>query len=100
MDLMAGYDCIDCTSSRHGIIKQIQKLQSFPILRTGNRLWALYSDTKFFTKQVKQCADADKILKVSFLPSIPNEHDPVRRIERLYWTLIDLADKQLAFKDL
>ena len=37
--------------------------------------------------------------KIKLLPSIPYEHDRVRRVERLHCTLTDMANKQLAFKD-
>jgi len=98
-DLVADYAFVVCAPNCRGIIKHLQKFKSFDCRHTGNRLCALYSDTEVFTEPIQQWAASDDTSKIRLPPSIPYEHDRVRRVERLHRTLIDLANKQLAFKD-
>ena len=68
LDLVADYAYIACTLNR----------------RTGNRLFALYSDNEFFVKQAQQLADSDRTSKVSLLPSISDGYDRVWWVEQIY----------------
>jgi hypothetical protein len=54
LDLVADYAFVACAPNRRGIIKHLQKLQSFAFRHTGNRLCALYTDNEFITEPIQQ----------------------------------------------
>jgi len=85
------------TPSTASPVKHLEKLRLFALKRTGNRLKVIRSDDDFWDEEIKEWASQPEI-NVSLLPSIPHEHDRVKKIERAHRTISEMVKKSLAFK--
>ena len=94
VDVDTGFIFVRLAKSRVSLVDHLEDLRLFT-LESGKRLATIRTDNEFLSKMARQWAAQHGI---SFQPSSPNEHNTVRRVERVHRTLQEMVVKALAHK--